>query len=745
MEFNSVEDVEKALSYIGEAAKKVLSEKYAEHRGSAWNVNAGSIVGPAIVQSPPLDCWGKDDISGSKHSDVLPETVQQVIAKAEHWVDITTLAPPDGKFEESYKEALRLLAENAQKNDRKITVRILFGNIVGMPINADSLISSFTEQSSKIVDGPNIELWVGGWRKGLSWNHSKIIAVDGKHLFTGGHNMWDAHYCQKNPVRDLSTILEGPCANDGHLFANKMWQFITETDKGMFFNFLPDWAPRFTESRVCVAQWPDSLPEYPPMYEAPPFEKVTGKIPIMSFGRYGQIHENPATANPSDAAIVAMFESAKTIIKMSLQDLGPLSLAVAFPGCKRAIPGGKWPAEYLRALGEAIYNRGVDVEIVLSNPLSVPGGLSPSAACYGNGWDCVDVACEIINSMKEHGCNDDAKFRQMVQENLRITFLRSKKGSEEWADGGHIGNHAKFFMVDDKCYYVGSQNLYIANLAEWGIVVDDEAQTQKVLEEYWNPMWEQSYDAVSPDCNVDKVMDSLGVDRKGVDESTASSEDKILAMKSKMAACNAASSAFGDKIKANIGEWSRLSGLQEDEVAEAAAGCMALDASKYEWVHFDKGDKLPDGAVTGGSTENDGPIYVARETTTGEPGKLNLESGDGNIICNLWCHSKGQCGEGQIFVAKAGAAPPTWQALKRDDKIPEGAVYAGRTGTDGRVYVGRFDASTGCGKVNTQRGRIYNYWVHGVGGWFSGSDHREEGEVLCIDAQETPQGRCEAE
>ena len=32
---------------------------------------------------------------------------------------------------------------------------------------------------------------------------------------------------------------------------------------------------------------------------------------------------------------------------------------------------------------------------------------------------------------------------------------------------------------------IGSQNLYIADLAEWGIIVDDEAQTLKTLEEYW--------------------------------------------------------------------------------------------------------------------------------------------------------------------------------------------------------------------------------------------------------------------
>ena len=54
----------------------------------------------------------------------------------------------------------------------------------------------------------------------------------------------------------------------------------------------------------------------------------------------------------------------------------------------------------LDALGEAIWKRGVDVEILLCNPGSVPGGAKGAlAAAYGNGWTCVDVAAEVIKAM----------------------------------------------------------------------------------------------------------------------------------------------------------------------------------------------------------------------------------------------------------------------------------------------------------------------------------------------------------
>merc|ERR1712146_45791 len=78
---------------------------------------------------------------------------------------------------------------------------------------------------------------------------------------------------------------------------------------------------------------------------------------------------------------------------------------------------------------------------------------------------------------------------------------------------GKAGNHAKFFIVDKKAYYMGSQNLYIANLGEWGVLVDDESVTQQILSEYWNPLWAQSF--VPTDCDPDEVMDGLGIDRDG--------------------------------------------------------------------------------------------------------------------------------------------------------------------------------------------------------------------------------------
>ena len=54
----------------------------------------------------------------------------------------------------------------------------------------------------------------------------------------------------------------------------------------------------------------------------------------------------------------------------------------------------------------------------------------------------------------------------------------------------------------------------------------------------------------------------------------------------------------------------------------------------------------------------------------------------------------------------------TWINKYRNDKIPSNAVYAGKYNTDGDVYVGRIKISPG--KVNTDKNKIWNYWVQNM-------------------------------
>mmetsp|Transcript_15693 Transcript_15693/g.33163 ORF Transcript_15693/g.33163 Transcript_15693/m.33163 type:complete len:578 (-) Transcript_15693:154-1887(-) len=502
------------LSHVGEAVHEVLGKRHNNHHHDMWNVTSGKIIG--TVDDTPRNVWDTASDPETDNDDWFPEKLGEIISRTESWCDIMSLGPPDGKFLTAFQNALRTLAERSKETDKRIVVRMLFGNIAGMPVNCNGVIKALTKD---LPEGSKLQLWVGAWRKGFSWNHAKLIAVDGVYLHTGGHNLWDAHYLKNNPVHDLSMELEGKVARDGHRFANQQWTFINskqDTCVGCVVDTLPDYLPLALRTRVTVSEWPkDEIPTFPPQFTKSVVAKSArlseledkSRVPLISIGRQGSMLYN--TSRPSDDAILAMINSSQKIIRLVLQDLGPVCL----PGTKKALPGLVWPKEYLAAIGKAIYERGVDIEMVLSNPNSIPGSLKGTEANYGNGWDCVDVAAEIIKSIqKQHSDVDDVKLRAMVMDNLRICFIRHDKSSQ-YEDGKTIGLHSKHFIVDDTCCYIGSQNLYMCDLAEWGIVIDSEEEVKKIMSDYFTPMWNNSF--TGDDVDVEKVMDGLNVDRDG--------------------------------------------------------------------------------------------------------------------------------------------------------------------------------------------------------------------------------------
>jgi phosphatidylserine/phosphatidylglycerophosphate/cardiolipin synthase-like enzyme len=536
-----------ALSYVGTAAYDVLRKHHNHHHHELWNVTTGKIIGE--VHQTPKDAWSRNDSQdpAASHDDWFPEKMGEIIARTDRWCDVMSLAPPDGLFLVSFKKALATICQREAVLGR-VTIRMMFGNIVGMPVNCTKIIKELTKDLPE--DAPTkIKLWIGSWRKGVSWNHAKIIAVDGKYLWTGGHNFWDPHYLRNNPVNDLSLEMEGGVARDAHLFANAQWGYVVKKQSTRWGKFVDKNVsdafdvPR--RARVTVSEFPEaSTAEFPPYYKHKKIIMSRSNlkidpdfVPCITMGRYGVLLKK---ARPSDDAIVAMLDSAKHIIRLSLQDLGPVTI----PGTKFTLPGCAWPKDYLNALARVIWTKEVDVEIVLSNAHSIPGNLSATEANYGNGWSCVDVAAEIIKAIKaqfpdaHHG-----DLREKVKDNLRLCFIRCPRGGKSYKDGKTLGLHcklvacffivtlfyhrthsflhpsflnryqilAKHFIVDDICCYIGSQNLYICDLAEWGVVIDHPEKVQNIKEQYWDPMWKVCF--TGDDCDVDEVMDGLEIDR----------------------------------------------------------------------------------------------------------------------------------------------------------------------------------------------------------------------------------------
>ena len=206
------------LSYVGTAAYDVLRKKHNKQHHVLWNVTSGNLVGE-VHQTPPsnlftsLDCDPKPG-----HSDWFPIKLAEIIARTKIFCDVMSLGPPDGLFMDLFQEALLVVAQNAKKRAEEavennepepnpVIIRMMFGNIVGMPVNCEKILKELVKEIPKDLS-KYVRIWVGAWRKGISWNHAKIIAIDGLHLWTGGHNLWDGHYLKHDPVHDLSIVLK---------------------------------------------------------------------------------------------------------------------------------------------------------------------------------------------------------------------------------------------------------------------------------------------------------------------------------------------------------------------------------------------------------------------------------------------------------------------------------------------------------------------------------------------------------
>ncbi len=399
-------------------------------------------------QAPARMCAG--------HSDSIYDEIYLGIIQAERFVDITSLTPADERFEAAIRNALTYLSTK----EIDIDVRLLFGNIIGMTVDTDDVLARLTRDLPWYSD---VTVSVGAYRKGLtSWNHAKIVAVDGEWLLQGGHNMWTRDYLEDSPIHDVSMITRGGVAVDAHRFADRLWSYACQNPWFTGWNTrsaFPWWAPD------CPRDYHGGEPTAEPGAAA------------FSLGRLGAIGPDPA-----DDALLAAMAAATTSIKLSLQDIGPIAVA--------GITIGGWPEDLLRELGNALL-RGVDVRIVLSNPGAAPDGKSGASAGYANGWTTQDVADQIrdwLNGNAAPGVDVD----QAMCDHLSVANLRVNGFEDTWDDGSGIGNHAKFFIVDDTAFYMGSQNLYDSDLAELGLLVDDATATAGVLSTYWNPMWSHS-------------------------------------------------------------------------------------------------------------------------------------------------------------------------------------------------------------------------------------------------------------
>lgn len=407
------------------------------------------------------------------HSDEFVQSLYQLMTSAERFVDLTSLTVPDGRYYAAIRNAITYLSYKPQR----IVVRALFGSFpVQGVVKARDIVKDWTRA---VRPGAQTRVYVGGYRSSNlppSWNHSKIIAVDGVRVMSGGHNMWAKQYLGINPVNDLSMVLRGGAAAESHRFVNAQWAW-TCSNFSIARNLIG-------QSRLGSYEFGALAQRCPPQFVgATPSSSASG-VPVFSVGRLALI-DPKQTANQGDTAILASIAAARRIVRIAQQDIGPP--AIPYLG----IPLGKWPAPLFNELGRALL-RGVQVQLVVSNLNAKAGGLPITEATYSNGYSTK----KVLQKLREHlqktaGFPKDKALDSLLCAQVSVASWRYS-GDKSYPNNEPIPNHSKTLVVDDTSFYIGSQNLYEAGLTEHGFIVDHAPTTQSYLQQYWAPLWRAS-------------------------------------------------------------------------------------------------------------------------------------------------------------------------------------------------------------------------------------------------------------
>lgn len=436
-----------------------------------WPVPASSSAAPT---TRPKVCFG--------HSDALLLPVHDLVAGARSTVDIAALQPvPGTRFLAALRAGLRALAAGG----RPVRVRLIVGHYPPAGADAAALLSSLTA-GLRDVPGARLTVSVAVMRsctadqacRSFSWPHAKFIAVDGNEVLAGGHNLWSEDYLVDQPVHDLSMRLRGPAAASASRFADRLWQFVCAN------------LARKPEVQLAgFASAPaDADPACPAMLAPPPSPATArGGVAMLAVGRLGAGITRDF-ANQSELARDLAFAAARRTIRLSQQDIG----------FRLGRSDTLFPESTLDRLLDFIEQRDGHVYIVLSNRDAAGNtGLS-----YANDVGFAALARHLREMVQKRidARDPTARYRiatgpdpvnALLCSHVHLAPLRFGPDAS-WPHGRAIANHAKLWMVDDRLFYIGSDNVYPVNLQEFGYIVDDRRAAAEVLDAYWTPLWQWS-------------------------------------------------------------------------------------------------------------------------------------------------------------------------------------------------------------------------------------------------------------
>ena len=265
-------------------------------------------------------------------SDRVVDAFYGLVASAQRAVDITMLAPAaDFRFLAALRNAVTFLAYSR----RPVTIRVIVGDYPPDGFDAAKLLRALVRDAVRAPKA-RLSVYVGAMRScdagatcgALSWNHSKIVAVDGKRAIVGGHNLWTPDYLAAAPVHDISMSLEGPAAADAHHFADALWGFLCREPRSdgvdAFYSYIAGAPAMARIGAECL-----STIELPA-----PARPEPGGVPVLAVGRLAS-GITPVFADQSLLARDLMLGAATRTVRMLQQDVAFAAVEGVDPGLAR--------------------------------------------------------------------------------------------------------------------------------------------------------------------------------------------------------------------------------------------------------------------------------------------------------------------------------------------------------------------------------------------------------------------------
>ena len=339
-----------------------------------------------------------------------------------------------------------------------------------------------------------------------TFNHAKIIAIDGEYTILGGHNYRGVHTgnVKDKIAYDLSICTTGEAPKYAHEFANFLWTNLVKFDIYSILSYS-------SNKKITLEISKESFPFFKPSQEEEKKRSAIGrKVPILAVGNLGtwktfesrtaleefifsekcqpkntySLLENCynrviyfplstwhySISKATNASIFARSTLLKSVKKNGKIRISQQTLSDTFISQKAGVV--LWPGCFLEAISEAILDKNATIEIILSHHSTHDYG------DYMGGKAFIKVITDYVTK-KLNGNTDSA--REVIKNKLSLRQTPE-----------NTYNHSKFWMVDDDIFYVGSENIYPAFLQEYGYIIGDKSASADILQTYWSPLWEQS-------------------------------------------------------------------------------------------------------------------------------------------------------------------------------------------------------------------------------------------------------------